>query len=102
MIFRTLLSSALVASLNLSLCSGGVLSAFALLGSQSTPITQDDSPKESIPMTFALLRYMSCVSSEKQTGVTSAPQASGCKDKQACLSQTHQELSDRTLFALSG
>ncbi len=99
---RALLSGILALSLNVSLCTGGILSTFTIFAPNSTSYHVVDPLSQSIPMSFAALEFMSCTTTTDDTAGVSAPEVpQGCKDRQTCLSQSHQTVTDRSLDVFS-
>ena len=98
MYFRTVVSVFLTAAINLSLCTGGVLSSATVFAAELPQYEEQVSAySESIPMTFALLQYMSCSVNENGTTVTETHTSTGCADRETCIQQTHEELTQRTV-----
>lgn len=100
--FRGFLSGILALSLNLSLCTGGILSSFTVFAAELEPPKTEDGIVQSMPMSFAALEYMSCTTTTTDaSGVQSRSVPHGCKDKQTCLTQSHHSTIDRSFQFLS-
>ncbi len=98
MIIQKLLVVALLAGMNASLCTGGLISVTAA----AAEYLSHESAEHEWPMSYASTGYLTCKMNGKKNDEVGSFSRNGCSNPKACISRTVGSLHDRILPIVTG